>query len=106
MIESSQKRLSNMNRQTPRSRIYIGLFLFILFIVIPYFVAGLFGIVVVLIFAALFAAVRWLVNQLPIRSPTLRLFLTALILIIVIVALFAVFFAFAAMNGPWLPTAD
>jgi len=95
-----------MIRQPSKNRIYIKLFLITLLIVIPYFIGGLSGIVVVLIFAVPFTVVALVVNQVENLSPTRKLFLIALITIIILVAVSVVFLVLAAQNGLWLPIAD
>ena len=103
-----------MSQQNPRNRTYIGLFLFILLIVIPYVIAGLSGIFVVLIYAILFAAVLGLVKQLwripflsrlQIQSPTLSLILKSFMIVIIFVALIAILYVAFIPPTSWLPTA-
>jgi len=86
-----------MTLQPTRNRIYIGLFLFTVLIVIPYFIGGTSGIVVALIFAVPFAAIATLIRllwripllaNLQTQSPTSSLILKAFMLGIVLVAFF------------------
>lgn len=83
--------------QKSQSRVYIGLIFLILLIVIPYFIAGLSGIVIALIFAVPFTAIAaivlllWripLLAHLQTQSPTLSLILKTLMMGIVLVAFF------------------
>ena len=80
-----------------RNRIYTGLFLFVLLIVIPYAIAGLSGIVVAIIFAAPFVAIAALILllwQIPLLAhlqtqyPTSSLILKTFMMGIVLVAFF------------------
>jgi hypothetical protein len=80
-----------------KNRIYAGFSLFILLIVIPYFIAGLSGIVVAIIFAVPFAAIAALILllwQIPLLAhlqtqyPTSSLILKTFMMGIVLVAFF------------------
>ena len=102
-----------MSQQISRNRLYIGLFLFIILIVIPYIIGGIQGIFIVLFAASILWAIVVLVNRIwrrsgtnnaQIGSSTLRLAVIAVIMIIIIVVVFVIFLAIAAQNGTWLPS--
>jgi hypothetical protein len=95
-----------MSLQDPRSRIYRILFVTVLLIVFAYAVAGTAGIVIGLVFGGLFAVVAGIVNRFENLSPTLRLFIIALTMIVIIIVLSAIILVILAQNGPWLPVAD
>jgi hypothetical protein len=104
-----------MSRPLTKNRIYTGLFILILLIVIPYFIGRLSGIVVALIFVVLFAAVIGLVKQLwriPLlsnlqtRSPMLSLIIKSLIVTVLFTVLIIIIYTAAIPPQSWLPIAD
>jgi hypothetical protein len=97
MIEIVYKKVLNMFPQITKNCVYIGIFLFILLIGVPYIIAGL-SEVVALIFIFPFSAIAalflllWripLLANLQTHSPTLSLILKAFTIGIVLVAFFS-----------------
>ena len=86
-----------MSPRITRSRIFTGLFIFILLIVIPFMLGGLAGIAVALLFGAFVAGLSRLIN------PKWNFLNKALLIIGIAIILFVVIYIFILPHSPWLP---
>lgn len=86
-----------MSPRITRSRIFTGLFIFILLIVIPFMLGGLAGIAIALLFGVFIAGVSRLID--PKRGFVTR----SLFIIGMVIILFVVIYVFVLPHSPWLP---
>ena len=96
-MKLSQKRLAEMSPRITRNSIFIGLFIFILLIVIPFMLGGLAGIGIALLLFAFIAGLSRLLH------PKWNFLSKALLIIGMAIILFVVIYFFFLPHTPWLP---